>query len=106
MKTYGLGASKTLQSLSEDKILQTYHSDQVFEFTFNQPKKLNALDHEVVEAINSTLDKWKLTKHPKVVIFAPGKGHKSFCAGGDIKVHYNMMKNGDNQDVSRMQHLH
>ena len=64
----------------------------MFEFTFNQPKKLNAIDHDVVNTINTTLDLWRQTSSPKVVIFAPGEGHKAFCAGGDVKDVYNMMK--------------
>lgn len=47
--------------------------------------------------IHSTLDQWRSFKAPKVVIFAPGKGHRAFSAGGDIKDFYHMMK-GENPD--------
>ena len=58
VKAYELATLKTKQSQPEDKVLQTYLTTEVFEFMFNQPKKLNAIDNDVVMTIHSALDQW------------------------------------------------
>ncbi len=53
----------------------------------NRPKALNALNHDMVTAIRSSLDEWASDAGVKCVII-DGAGDKAFCAGGDIRFMY------------------
>jgi enoyl-CoA hydratase len=52
--------------------------------TINRPEKLNALDFEMVLALERSAHVIDLHKSVRVVIIT-GAGEKSFCAGGDIE---------------------
>lgn len=67
----------------------------------NNPDSLNALSHEVKEALHDTLDKIEQNKQIKVVIIT-GNG-RAFCAGGDVKsmkLDYNPLESKQNMDVA------
>jgi enoyl-CoA hydratase len=61
--------------------------------TLNRPKALNALTLTVVREIAATLDRWESDQGVACVIIT-GAGGKAFCAGGDIKILYNLGKAG------------
>jgi enoyl-CoA hydratase len=61
--------------------------------TLNRPKQLNALSHAMVTLIYPQLLAWK--EDPSITrIIIRGSGEKAFCAGGDIRVLYDMGKAG------------
>ena len=54
------------------------------EVRLNRSEFLNALDLEMILAIEDQLNKWK--ENPRLsAVFLHGKGDKAFCVGGDIK---------------------
>ncbi|MGD9918281.1 MAG: enoyl-CoA hydratase/isomerase family protein [Paenirhodobacter sp.] len=62
--------------------------------TFNRPKALNALDHEMAEAIERALDAWRDDPEVALVVI-DAVGDRAFCAGGDIAAIYHQGKAGD-----------
>jgi enoyl-CoA hydratase len=61
--------------------------------TLNRPKVLNALNHNMLLALQGKLDEWESAKQVQaVVIRAIGR---AFCAGGDIRLAYEYGKAGD-----------
>lgn len=51
--------------------------------TFNRPKALNALDHDMAMAIEAALDQWRDDPEVDLVVI-DAMGERAFCAGGDI----------------------
>ena len=62
--------------------------------TFNRPQALNALSHEMAQAIHAALRAWKADDSVKLVII-DAIGDRAFCAGGDIAAVYHAAKAGD-----------
>jgi enoyl-CoA hydratase/carnithine racemase len=58
--------------------------------SLNKPKALNALDLDMVIAIQIQLDLWRNDPHI-AAIFIDSEGDRSFCAGGDIVSMYKAM---------------
>lgn len=59
--------------------------------TLNAPKAMNAVDLDMVNAIDAALLQWQ--HDPKVVaVFMHGAGDKAFSAGGDIRKLYDSMQ--------------
>jgi enoyl-CoA hydratase/carnithine racemase len=53
--------------------------------TLNRPKKLNALDMEMVRQLRTVYDEWVIADgSPVKCIVMNGAGGKAFCAGGDV----------------------
>lgn len=63
--------------------LLTSLENNIFIITINRPDKLNALNKEVLEELNSALDEVEKNSEIKSVIIT-GAGPKSFVAGADI----------------------
>jgi len=62
------------------------YSRYVAKASFNKPKALNALDHEVLLLLKEEVQKW--SSNPiKAVIFT-GNGGKAFCIGSELKQQY------------------
>ena len=57
---------------------------QVAVLTVNRPEKLNALDYDMVLALEKAAHLIETAKDVRVAIIT-GAGEKSFCAGGDIE---------------------
>jgi 3-hydroxyisobutyryl-CoA hydrolase len=49
----------------------------------NRPKKLNSLNHNMVELIVPRLQEWAKSDNAKIIVLK-GEGEKSLCAGGDV----------------------
>jgi len=61
--------------------------------TLNRPKALNALTLNMVREMAGALDRWE--RDPGVTrVIITGTGGKAFCAGGDIRILYNLGKAG------------
>jgi enoyl-CoA hydratase len=59
--------------------------------TLNRPKALNALTLNMVRQIAGALDRWE--RDPEVTrVIITGAGGKAFCAGGDIRILYDLGK--------------
>ncbi|MGH6829740.1 MAG: enoyl-CoA hydratase/isomerase family protein [Methylocella sp.] len=61
--------------------------------TLNRPKALNALTLNMVREMAGALDRWE--RDPGVTrVIITGSGGKAFCAGGDIRILYDLGKAG------------
>ncbi|MGB9426630.1 MAG: enoyl-CoA hydratase/isomerase family protein, partial [Methylocella sp.] len=61
--------------------------------TLNRPKALNALTLNMVREMAGALDRWE--RDPGVTrVIITGAGGKAFCAGGDIRILYDLGKAG------------
>lgn len=67
---------------------------QAGRITLNRPKALNALSHEMANAIRAALDGWRDDPAVKLVII-DAEGDRAFCAGGDIAAVYHGGRAGD-----------
>jgi len=61
--------------------------------TLNRPEAINALNHEMVKAIQATLDAW-LSDPDVGVVGLVGNGERGLCAGGDIVSIYQDARHG------------
>lgn len=62
--------------------------------TLNRPKALNALDHDMIVALENALDQWR--DDPDVdLVMIDAAGDRAFCAGGDITALYHSARAGD-----------
>ena len=61
--------------------------------TLNRPTALNALTLNMVREMAGALDRWEHNSRVNCVIVM-GAGGKAFCAGGDIKILYDLGKAG------------
>ena len=61
--------------------------------TLNRPKALNALTLNMVREMAGALDRWENDARVSCVI-VKGVGDKAFCAGGDIRILYDLGKAG------------
>lgn len=62
--------------------------------TLTRPKALNALTHEMANAIKAALDGWRDDPAVRLVII-DAEGDRAFCAGGDIAAVYHGGRAGD-----------
>ncbi|MEA2782543.1 MAG: enoyl-CoA hydratase [Rhodospirillaceae bacterium] len=60
----------------------------------NRPKALNALTHQMCDALETRLRAWAADETVKAVVIR-GAGERAFCAGGDIRRLYDAGKTGD-----------
>lgn len=67
--------------------------DSIGVLTLNRPEKLNALNHEMVDAIAEVLQEWAGDPSVKM-LFIQGAGERGLCAGGDIRAFYDFLKDG------------
>ena len=83
------------------------HQDILFErrgsaglVTLNRPKALNAITHEMVHALSAQLDRWS---HDDAVtrVIVTANGDRAFCAGGDIRALYELVKAGKQEQALR-----
>lgn len=80
--TRAQGASAT------DSVLLTEVVNRIGIITLNRPERRNALNGELIEALDLAVQEMADSPDVKVVILtgaAPEGGHGGFCAGGDIK---------------------
>lgn len=64
--------------------------------TLNRPKALNALSHEMANAIRAALEGWRDDPAVRLVII-DAEGDRAFCAGGDIAAVYHGGRAGDHE---------
>ncbi len=69
--------------------------------TLNKPKALNAINIEMIDAIQSCLDKVEQDDKIKCVMIS-GAGGKAFCAGGDVVGLYHSMQETVQGDVPKI----
>lgn len=66
-----------------DAVIEKVDNDGVVRLTINRPKALNALNSEVLSALEAYLV--ELEAHPNLrAVLITGAGEKSFVAGADI----------------------
>ena len=59
------------------------HSNGILQITLNRPEKLNALNGELLNELQQTINTARDEKKVKALLLT-GEGQKSFCAGADI----------------------
>jgi 2-(1,2-epoxy-1,2-dihydrophenyl)acetyl-CoA isomerase len=73
---------------SDAPVVLTEIVDRIGIITLNRPARRNALNGELIEALDVAVQEMAENPDAKVVILtgaAPEDGHGGFCAGGDIK---------------------
>lgn len=65
-------------------LLLVEEKDFIVKITLNRPSVLNALNYQVLLELEQVIEKIKLNRHFRVVIFT-GSGEKAFCVGADLK---------------------
>ncbi|SIS72428.1 enoyl-CoA hydratase/isomerase family protein [Paracoccus saliphilus] len=71
-------------------------SGQAGRITFNRPKALNALTHQMALDLHAALNEWR--DYPQVaLVIIDAEGEKAFCAGGDVAAVYHAGLRGDHQ---------
>lgn len=69
---------------------------QAGRITFTRPQALNALSHDMAQAIHTALNDWQ--DNPAVtLVVIDAEGDRAFCAGGDIAAVYHAGLAGDHQ---------
>ncbi len=71
--------------------------NHIAHLTLNRPQALNALSHEMVAELSALLKRWSTDDDVHAIIIR-GAGEKAFCAGGDIRVLYEIGKRGDGSE--------
>lgn len=61
--------------------------------TLNRPRALNALNHEMVRALDEALVRWERDPAVETVVVS-GAGERGLCAGGDIRAVHDDVKGG------------
>ncbi len=61
--------------------------------TLNRPKALNSLTRDMCNAVTSQLEAWQDDPRVRAVVVT-GAGEKAFCAGGDVVMVANSIKDG------------
>lgn len=79
-----MSMSNNENSTTPANVVESSHESKIGIITINRPRQFNALNTEVLNAINSVLDKWESRDAVQAVIFT-GAGDKAFAAGADIK---------------------
>ncbi len=69
----------------------------------DKPKALNAISTDMIEAMQATLDAWAEDGQVKAV-WIEGAGEKAFCAGGDVVMLYNSMRETEAGEVPAKAH--
>ena len=81
---------------------QTGHT--VGECVLNAPKRLNALNFEMLKALNGQLQLW-INDKKVVAIIIRGAGERAFCAGGDVRALQKMVISAEKQSQQRAEQL-
>jgi enoyl-CoA hydratase/carnithine racemase len=65
-------------------LLPTRGPGSIAAITLNNPRRLNALDHQMIDLIETRLADWR---HDRTVaaVWIRAAGERAFCAGGDIR---------------------
>ncbi|WP_010282700.1 enoyl-CoA hydratase/isomerase family protein [Bacillus timonensis] len=63
--------------------------DGIVWFTINRPEKWNAIDYDIMDGIEKTLNEVEENDDDKVLVIT-GTGSKAFCSGGDLSVFQNL----------------
>jgi len=74
---------------------------KVAQITLNKPKALNAINIEMIEAVESYLDIIEKDDSIKCALLS-GAGDKAFCAGGDVVGLYHSMKETAQGDIPQV----
>lgn len=82
-------------------LLKTAGDTHVGCIRLNKPKALNAVDLDMVTAMQSQLDLWR-DDDSIGAVFIDSEGEKAFCAGGDIVSMYKAMVNEQAINPSRL----
>lgn len=69
---------------AQDEAVLTTSDNGTRIYWLNREKKHHALDQEMIDILERSIDDWSDSKLAKILI-GRGKGGKAFCAGGDIK---------------------
>lgn len=69
--------------MSDEPSVLTTKNGSLATLTLNRPKSINALDHDMVSAMDAALREWAADDAVAAVVLA-GAGERGLCAGGDI----------------------
>lgn len=70
--------------------------------TLNRPAALNSLSLEMIRSLTKALSNWK-EKDDIHAIVVQGSGTKAFCAGGDLRFFYDVVREEGTGGISRLE---
>ncbi len=84
-------------SIDNEHVIVRVH-DGLGRLTLNRPKAINALSHDMVTTMYTTLRRWREDERVRTVVI-DGRGEQGLCAGGDIRAIYDDARAGTNASV-------
>lgn len=68
--------------------------DGIFLFTLNNPEKRNAMNYEMMDALENAIETCKNDQAVKAFVIT-GAGEEAFCSGGDLSIFKNLITEED-----------
>lgn len=87
-------------STTDEPTVRVWSEDGVGVVVLNRPRALNALDETMVEVMHRSLEQWAEDDAIRAV-WVYGAGEKGLCAGGDIRVVREAVRNGQTETAMR-----
>ncbi|KAI9322219.1 ClpP/crotonase-like domain-containing protein [Dichotomocladium elegans] len=84
LSTAGNAGNGGAASAAGDVEIVTASKGSLREVVLNRPKKLNALNQNMVELMTPEIQAWEKSDLAKIILIK-SSGGKGFCAGGDVK---------------------
>lgn len=67
-------------------------------FTINRPDKRNAIDYDVMDGLEKTIEEVSINNNAKALVIT-GSGDQAFCAGGDLGVFHDLRSKSQAYDM-------
>ncbi|RSK26926.1 enoyl-CoA hydratase/isomerase family protein [Bacillus sp. HMF5848] len=78
--------------------ISSIDSQGVLWFTINRREKRNAINYEVMEALEATIKDAETNDQIKAVVLT-GTGEEAFCSGGDLSIFHNLITESQAYDM-------
>uniref|UniRef100_UPI003D0FE6F0 enoyl-CoA hydratase/isomerase family protein n=1 Tax=Vibrio sp. TaxID=678 RepID=UPI003D0FE6F0 len=69
--------------------------------TLDNPSSLNALSLNMLDLLYDKLQRWQ-SDDQIVCVVLTGSGEKAFCAGGDVRAIYRVMRDNEDDEITRL----
>ena len=73
-----------MNNTTKDKVLTTVQG-RLGRITLNRPRAINALDHQMIDEVQTALVTWE-KDDDVVAVLVDGAGDRGLCAGGDVRM--------------------
>lgn len=89
-----MSATESSATANADSTVLVSASGGLGSLVLNRPKALNALSYDMIVALGTQLEQWRLDKDIDAVLIR-GAGEKGLCAGGDVRALRDEIIGGD-----------